>query len=300
LYAGDDAFVAGVARFAREALEGGEAVLVMVQPRKIEMLRDELGGDAQAVQFADMGVVGDNPARIIPAWREFIDGSEGRTLRGVGEPIWPGRSAVELEEAQHHESLLNLALRPDDALWLLCPYDVEALDGSVVDEACRSHLVLHPGRIDAAETSAIFRGAHAIADAMLGAPLEQLPSPAVEAAFDQTRLAYLRKVVTNEAAAVGLSDDRGAELALAVTEVAANSIRHGGGHGDFRLWTRPESLVCEIRDHGHITAALVGRERPAAGADHGYGLWLANRLCDLVQVRSSESGTTIRIHVRVH
>ena len=29
----------------------------------------------------------------------------------------------------------------------------------------------------------------------------------------------------------------------------------------------------------------------------GLGLWLANQLCDLVQVRSSPEGTAVRVHV---
>ena len=37
-----------------------------------------------------------------------------------------------------------------------------------------------------------------------------------------------------------------------------------------------------------------GRMAPTPAAR---GLWLANRLCDLVQVRSGEQGTVVRLHV---
>jgi anti-sigma regulatory factor (Ser/Thr protein kinase) len=70
---------------------------------KIERLRAELGADAAQVTFADMSVVGTNPARIIPAWREFVSAraASGSWLRGIGEPIWAERTAAELayEEA---------------------------------------------------------------------------------------------------------------------------------------------------------------------------------------------------------
>ena len=48
----------------------------------------ELGGEGEAVQFVDMPALGRNPARIIPAWRDFVDehGAGGRPLRGIGEP----------------------------------------------------------------------------------------------------------------------------------------------------------------------------------------------------------------------
>jgi hypothetical protein len=31
----------------------------------------------------------------------------------------------------------------------------------------------------------------------------------------------------------------------------------------------------------------------------GYGLWLANQLCDLVQVRSFPTGSAVRLHMRL-
>ena len=39
---------------------------------------------------------------------------------------------------------------------------------------------------------------------------------------------------------------------LAVDELAANSIRHGGGRGVVRLWTEDGALVCDVRDRGSI------------------------------------------------
>jgi anti-sigma regulatory factor (Ser/Thr protein kinase) len=61
-------------------------------------------------------------------------------------------------------------------------------------------------------------------------------------------------------------------------------------------WTEDGSFVCEVRDQGHITSPLAGRLRPALGAENGAGLWLANQLCDLVQIYSSSRGTVIRVH----
>ena len=73
LYAGDDGFVDGTLPWLREAVAAQEPALVVVSAARIARLRDELGADAEDVTFADMAEVGINPARIIPAWREFVD-----------------------------------------------------------------------------------------------------------------------------------------------------------------------------------------------------------------------------------
>jgi anti-sigma regulatory factor (Ser/Thr protein kinase) len=80
--------------------------------------------------------------------------------------------------------------------------------------------------------------------------------------------------------------------------MATNSVRHGGGHGLLRVWQEPDALICEVRDAGHIREPLVGRVRPAIGQVGGFGVWLANQVCDLVQIRSVASGTVIRLHMR--
>jgi anti-sigma regulatory factor (Ser/Thr protein kinase) len=55
--------------------------------------------------------------------------------------------------------------------------------------------------------------------------------------------------------------------------------------------------VCEIRDRGHIDDVLAGRHTPRPGQTRGWGLWIANTTCDLVQIRSHGDGTVIRVHM---
>ena len=85
---------------------------------------------------------------------------------------------------------------------------------------------------------------------------------------------------------------------LAVNEVATNSVRHGGGRGMLRIWQEPDALICEVRDGGRIDDPLAGRRRPGGAQIGGYGLWLANQVCDLVQVRSYADGSAVRVHMR--
>ena len=44
---------------------------------------------------------------------------------------------------------------------------------------------------------------------------------------------------------------------------------------------------------------LVGRERPVSAQVGGYGLWLANEVCDLVQIRCYATGSAVRLHKRI-
>ena len=78
--------------------------------------------------------------------------------------------------------------------------------------------------------------------------------------------------------------------------MATNSVLHGGGRGTLRVWREAEMLVLEVRDAGQIPEPLVGRRRPEPGQIWGQGLWLANQICELVQVRSSAAGTVVRLH----
>ncbi|MGH2885318.1 MAG: ATP-binding protein, partial [Solirubrobacteraceae bacterium] len=80
-----------------------------------------------------------------------------------------------------------------------------------------------------------------------------------------------------------------------VNEVVTNSICHGEGRARVSFWTDESSVVCEVRDRGWIRDPLAGRVAPHPDRGTGRGLWLVNQLCDLVQLRSSPAGTTLRL-----
>ncbi len=98
-----------------------------------------------------MREVGRNPASIIPVWQQFVDESEGRPVRGIGEPVWAGMGPTEI-----------------------------------------------------------------------------------------------------------------ADFVTATSELAANSVRHGGDNGILRLWREEERLLAEVKDRGLIDEPLAGRTRPEA------------------------------------
>ena len=290
-YSGVSDLVPRLADFLREGIRAGEPALVVLSPSKIELVRAQLAGaDEELVTYADMSVLGRNPARIIPAWRMFVDEHPGRS-RGVGEPIWASRTADELAECARHEALLNLALADSD-LWLACPYDRRSLSPELLDEASSTHPLVWEEEW------------HVEADRYLGLdgvarPFDRtLPEPAgvvSEMAFGPRDVARVRAFVEAAAAAAGLGPQRTRDLILAASEVATNSVLHGGGRGTVRTWRHGESVACEVSDGGRFDRPLAGRQRPTATQTSGFGLWLANQLCDLVQIRSIGAGTVVRL-----
>jgi anti-sigma regulatory factor (Ser/Thr protein kinase) len=292
IYRGADDMVARTLPFLRKAVREGAATLVATSAEKCERLRDALGADAAGVEFHDMARAGANPARIIPLWLDFAARNPDRPLRGVGEPIWAERSDGELVECVHHEGLLNLAFGEQRDFELICPYDEESLPAELLAEARRTHPVIEgpDGEID----STSYVGPN-------GSPFDgpmPLP-PATAGQFDYSfdELSRLRRMVTDRALAAGLSSERAMDLALAVHELATNSIRHGGGSGRLMWWEEDGAFVCEVKDEGVLTEALVGRVPPPAGSLGGRGLWLVNQLCDLVQIRSGKGPNRIRVRM---
>ena len=289
-YAGPEAFLDRVAPFVEEGVAAGEPVMVALQAPKLAALRQRLGAAAGQVVFADMGEIGHNPACIIPAWRDFVAG-RGGPMRGVGEPIWPGRSPDELVECQCHEALLNHAFEAAAGFHLLCPYDAVHLDRDVIEEAERSH-----PWIGEAE-SPRYRG-HDGPPPQLFAPLPDPPGDPVEHRVARDSLPAIRAIVEEHARAAGISELRAGDLVLSAHEVASNSVRHGGGEGVMRIWQDDDGVACEFRDSGRLEQPLVGRARPELDQTGGWGLWLANQLCDLVQIRTLPDGNLVRLHLR--
>jgi anti-sigma regulatory factor (Ser/Thr protein kinase) len=134
---------------------------------------------------------------------------------------------------------------------------------------------------------------------LLECQLATPPGDLWEVPFSIEDLSELRQLVAGWAAREAMSAEPADELVLSVHEIATNSIRHGGGMGMLRLWRTSDSLVCEVQDAGHITDPALGRIQPGASALESRGLWIANQLCDLVQIRSGAEGTRVRMHKRL-
>lgn len=301
-YADDDAYVAGTVPFLREGLDAGEPVLMAAPPSRLALVADALGPAAGDVPMHDMTVAGRNPGRIIAGvLRTFIDEHAGAgRVRIIGEPIWAGRSPGEYAAAVQHEALINAALG-DRPATVLCPYDTTALPAAVLADAERTHPVLLEGGVS--RSSSRFADPAGFAQWMSGPLAEEECELGETLVFDApTGPRTVRRAVAEHAGRAGLARDRIADLCLAASEIAVNTIVHTGRPGLLSLWTRddrasePAAVVCEIQDSGWIADPLVGRHADDLGDGRGYGLRLVHQLCDLVQVHSDPTaGTTVRM-----
>jgi anti-sigma regulatory factor (Ser/Thr protein kinase) len=110
-------------------------------------------------------------------------------------------------------------------------------------------------------------------------------------------LSQVRALVLQHAREAGLTEGRANDLVLAVSEVAANTLRHTRSSGTLAIWHDEDEVVCEVRDGGTITDPSVGTRKPPPDASGGHGLWLVRQVCDLVELTSDANGTTVRMHM---
>jgi len=279
--------------FARAGLAQGEPSLIALPGDEARLLVDELNGTPRHVQSADMSDIGGNPARIIPSLRAFIDEHPGRRLRFVGEPIWPGRSPAEICEATRHEALLNLAF-PHARITILCPYDAARLTPSAIAGARQTHLELLGDGQPAATAG---NGAHWQVPPECDRPLPPPPASA-EVLRYSTDLGPVRRLVESNAGRTRLAEERAADLVLAASEVAANTLSHARSDGLLHVWHDDQEVLCQLHDQGWITDPLAGRVRHGPES-RGHGLFLVNQVCDLVELRTGREGTTVRLHMRL-
>jgi anti-sigma regulatory factor (Ser/Thr protein kinase) len=284
-------YVARVSDFVHTGLARGEPAFITVPAARADLLRTQLGQAPGRVTYADMAETGHNPARIIPDLRTFIDSQGGGRARIVTEPAWPERSAAELREAIRHEALINVAFAGAPAS-ILCPYPAAGLARDVIRGARHTHpAVVRDGQPRA-------NPGYGGADSLPPHYDAALPDPPAraEAVSYRSELRALRLLVAKHAGRCGLSADRTASLVLAVGEIIANTLRHTSGRGTLHVWHTRDEMLCQVRDEGWITDPLAGRVHRSA-IEPGHGLWVVNQVCDLVELRTGRSGTTIRLHM---
>lgn len=274
VYASDEEFVRLAVTFVDEGLAAGEKIVVVVPPERIADLRATLGPAHEQVRFIDMTVAGGNPARLLPLWRDAI--GQG-PVRGLTEAAYPGRSAAEYDEVLLHEALTDIAFADAPSFRLLCAYEASV----------------------GIDPTATHSGAEALADKTFRTALNGVPDRAERLEFGLADLGHARQWVNGQAASYGVSRDRVDDLALALHEICTNSIRFGGGSGTLTVWVADGALICDVADRGRIDDLLVGRVLPPLDGLGGRGVWLANQLCDLVQLRSGDDFTQVRLHTRL-
>lgn len=120
----------------------------------------------------------------------------------------------------------------------------------------------------------------------------------VRRGFSLRHVRRLRELVTWAARRVGLSRDRGQDLALAVSEAAGNAVKHGGGTGHLELIQDDgRALIAQISDHGPGMPIAAPAALPSPEQDSGRGLYLIKETVDRVEYRTGPDGTTVHLEM---
>jgi anti-sigma regulatory factor (Ser/Thr protein kinase) len=125
-------------------------------------------------------------------------------------------------------------------------------------------------------------------DDRLGTP------PALDLAFDSGMLSVVRARVHAHARRAGMPGDQAADVVLAVHELAANAITHGGEPGRLRVWDLAGALRCQVDDGDPPASgdpALASRLPDPAG----HGLWVVRCVADQIQIASGPHGTRVTV-----
>jgi len=141
VYGGDDELVNTAGPFLEEGVERSEGVFAVTTKENIELLRKQLGPAARRVEFVESATFLTTPAAVLDSFKAFARGRlEGGApwVRIVGEPIWAGRSDVEVRLWTRFESLFNLVFA-DWPMTALCPYDESSVQPEIVRQARLTH-----------------------------------------------------------------------------------------------------------------------------------------------------------------
>jgi anti-sigma regulatory factor (Ser/Thr protein kinase) len=117
------------------------------------------------------------------------------------------------------------------------------------------------------------------------------------ARFGRDDLHRVRRLVERAGSSVGLSPTRTDDLVLAVSEIATNAIRHGGGRGTLTMVSWSDGVSVEVRDSGPGLPGAAPESLPAATSSGGRGLAIVRRLCRRLSIASSERGVAVRFFI---
>lgn len=297
-YGSDDELLAIAVPFVEGGIEAGEPTLVNLGDRNTALVRAALG-DGAGVTYVAASDQYARPAATIASYRDLLASyvAGGATqVRVIGEVPHPGTGG-DWSSWLRYEGAINHAF-DDFPLWGLCPYDTRITPADVLADVERLHPYIaaadgrHHRNGRFTEPAAYVRGRCRPSSHPL-----QAGAPALVLA-DAVGAAGVRRAVRAVAAETLLGPHRIDDLVLAASEVVTNAIRHGRPPVGVEVWLDDRTVVCQVVDGGDGPASPFAGLLPASpGGEGGYGLWLANQLCDRVDLDRGDDGFAVRLVV---
>jgi anti-sigma regulatory factor (Ser/Thr protein kinase) len=301
IYATDDHFLGATVAFVLAGLAAAEPVFIATTARNTSLLRGALGTvQAARVEFAPVHRQYHSPAQTLLNHRDRAQAGTGH-IRVLSETFGSRRAREQAEEWTRYEALLNLALATSRA-WILCPYDTRHLPANLLHGAHLTHPYLVNGHSDTNGEGTManpgYADPHHVSASCDTHPWTRRPAYAADFPFRRAnQLTALREFAAHHAHTIGLDPERVNALLVSVTEAATNTLKHGAGRGTCRIWETATELLCDITDPtGTLDPALAGYLPPVTNLPEGRGLWIIRQLCDTVDIRTTNTGSTIRLH----
>src|SRR5580704_10741875 len=136
--------------------------------------------------------------------------------------------------------------------------------------------------------------------------------PILDLGFDSGTLHTVRAQMRACVSRAGFPEGRAEDVVLAVHELTANAVSHGGGAGRLRVWNLPGALYCQVDDGDLPMSSRPGGDhdgiavvKPSGSSDrasvnslpceHGHGLWVVQQVADQMQSLSGPAGTSVLV-----
>ena len=293
-YRGDEDFLAGLLPFIRDGLERDEAVVVAEPRPRLDQLRDALGTRRRGGRVPRHGRDrARTPAGSSASGPTASTRPPGRDdgCAASANPPSPAAGPREFAECTLHELLLNHAFDDGPGWRLLCPYDQDHLPRAVTQR--------RPAHAPGASRRRT-RGCpapptpRAVTSPRSPSRCASPATPSCAGGYGPGDVPAIRRTVAQWARSCGLPEDRVACSSWPPRSWPPTASGTAAARAPWPLWLDDGAALVAVHRRRH-----PGRpaDRPAAAArrtDGGRALPV-NQLCDLVQVRSSDRGTTVRV-----
>ena len=140
-YRTDDDFATVMGSFLAEGVQRSEAILAVTTSANRELLREQLGTDAQRIEFVDVNSFYATPLTALETAKAFADDrlTDGASwVRFLGEPVWAEKTDAEIRLWTRYESIFNLVFAAAP-MTVVCPYDERIVDPEIIRAAHRTH-----------------------------------------------------------------------------------------------------------------------------------------------------------------
>ncbi len=140
-YSSDDQFRVTMGSFLTEGVARSEVTLAVTTSPHIELLREQLGGDAASVEFVEASRFYTTPIAAVDAYRSFFGRAFERGVpwvRVLAEPMRAGLTDAEAWAWTQYESLFNLVFAASPST-VVCAYDERTVSPETAREARLTH-----------------------------------------------------------------------------------------------------------------------------------------------------------------